>query len=59
MGWARRTSAYVAGLRKLGFPILTVRETVGDASVGRYVLCPGVSQGREAISQEKGRAEGH
>jgi len=36
--WARRTSAYVLRLRRMGFSIATVRERVGDATVGRYVL---------------------
>lgn len=38
LGWARRTSAYVQKLRELGFPIATVRERAGDATVGRYIL---------------------
>lgn len=42
LGWARRTSAYVHKLRRLGIPILTVWETVGDARVGRYVLAAGL-----------------
>lgn len=36
--WARRTAAYVHRLRRMGFSIQTIRERVGDATVGRYVL---------------------
>lgn len=39
LGWARRTSAYVHKLRRLGLPITTRRETTRDgASVARYTL---------------------
>jgi hypothetical protein len=43
LGWARRTSAYVLKLRRLGFPIETSRERIGDANVGRYRLTASVS----------------
>lgn len=43
LGWARRTSHYVHGLRQLGFPILTQWEEAGDARVGRYVLAAPVA----------------
>lgn len=39
LGWARRTSAYVFKLRRLGLPIGTTRETTPDgATVARYAL---------------------
>jgi hypothetical protein len=38
LGWARRSSAYVADLRDAGLDIETVRERAGDAVVGRYRL---------------------
>lgn len=38
LGWARRTSHYVMQLRELGVSILTTRERVGDAVIGRYCL---------------------
>lgn len=39
LGWARRTSAYIAKLRALGVPIETIRETLPDgACIGRYRL---------------------
>lgn len=39
LGWARRTSAYVHKLRRLGLPIATVREKTPDgALVARYTL---------------------
>ena len=41
-GWARRTSAYIYNLREDGFEIVTEREQVGDASVGRYILTSAV-----------------
>lgn len=41
--WARRTSAYVRKLRLAGVPILTVRERVADARIGRYFLAGPVS----------------
>lgn len=36
--WARRTSQYVHKLRRLGVDVATVREQVGDARIGRYIL---------------------
>lgn len=36
--WARRMSNYVLRLRRLGVPISTTRELVGDAPLGRYSL---------------------
>ncbi len=39
LGWARRTSAYIHKLRRLGLPIATVREKTPDgATVARYTL---------------------
>lgn len=39
LGWARRTSAYVFNLRRLGLDIITVREAAPDgAVVARYRL---------------------
>jgi hypothetical protein len=38
LGWARRTSAYIHRLRRLGFRVTTTREPAGDASVARYRL---------------------
>lgn len=38
MGWARRTSHYVFRLRRKGVDVATIRERIGDACVGRYVL---------------------
>jgi hypothetical protein len=39
VGWARRTSAYVHNLRRLGVPIATEREKTTDgATVARYTL---------------------
>ena len=52
LGWARRTSAYVAKLRKLGFPILTTRESIGDAIVGRYTLA-----GQVEVTGKDGKTE--
>ncbi|MBX9614907.1 MAG: hypothetical protein K2X25_04890 [Caulobacteraceae bacterium] len=50
LGWARRTSDYIAKLRAMGVPIQTTPERVADATVGRYTLAgpvvvvnPGVS----------------
>lgn len=38
-GWARRTSAYIHALRKMGISILGPREKTSDgASVSRYIL---------------------
>ena len=43
LGWARRTSAYVHKLRRLGLPIATVREKTPDgALVARYTLAAAV-----------------
>lgn len=43
LGWARRTSAYVHKLRRLGLPIATVREKTPDgATVARYTLAASV-----------------
>ena len=36
--WARRSSAYIADLRGMGFEIETRYEPAGDAVVGRYIL---------------------
>jgi hypothetical protein len=39
LGWARRTSAYIFKLRRLGLPIATARETTQDGAwVARYTL---------------------
>ena len=38
LGWARRTSEYIRGLRARGVPIVTQMEDAGDARVGRYSL---------------------
>ncbi|MFN3815161.1 hypothetical protein [Brevundimonas sp.] len=39
LGWARRTSAYIFKLRRLGLPIATAREATPDgARVARYTL---------------------
>jgi len=38
LGWARRTSAYVANLRDAGVRISTTREPASGAMVGRYRL---------------------
>nr|WP_314135727.1 hypothetical protein [uncultured Brevundimonas sp.] len=44
LGWARRTSAYVHKLRRLGLPILTEREKTADgAVVARYILAGAVA----------------
>lgn len=38
LGWARRTSHYIYRLRRMGVEVTTLRERVGDAWIGRYVL---------------------
>lgn len=52
LGWARRTSAYVFKLRRLGLPIVTRREPTPDgAVVARYSLAaPVVVVGRGAAT---------
>ena len=52
-GWARRTSAYVRGLRIAGVPITTQRERALDARIGRYVLAGPVS----VVSQGEAQTE--
>jgi len=50
LGWARRSSAYVHKLRRLGVPILTSWETAPDGSrIGRYTL-----QGPVTVVQKEG-----
>lgn len=52
-GWARRTSAYVRGLRLAGVPITTQRERALDARIGRYFLAGPVS----VLSQGEAKTE--
>lgn len=48
LGWARRTSAYIYKLRRLGLPIVTTREATGDgALVARYSLSASVEVAQE------------
>lgn len=50
LGWARRTSAYIHKLRRLGLPIVTTREATGDgALVARYSLLVPVEVAREVV----------
>lgn len=43
LGWARRTSAYIANLRGAGVNISTTREPASGAMVGRYMLLDNLS----------------
>lgn len=59
-GWARRTSAYVHKLRRLGVPIATERERMPDgAVVARYTLAASVKvlKGRDCGSTGEGAAK--
>lgn len=59
LGWARRTSAYVHKLRRLGLPVATVREKTPDgATVARYTLAgPVVVTPRELRLIDEGDAK--